>query len=460
MTTETILHKTDFHCQILGPTSCQLFDGQRLIAEIRDLRLQNVRFRPAGQILIGSEVPLPLYWQQYADHENPERNAGAHARLRVLAATPAKLSIECTSSTLSGSVASRYKLTLAHDPARGYRFRVAATLTVAAGKSWRVTRNPQHGELEFCTLWPQGVFSTKPNSVKSFQACAVVRSRETIKIPHHHLETSDKHNIGLQRSDRFLWLLETENPVVEMVSAREVKTGLCAYMWDAHFAYRFCDTDAEKLLHGPATMSAEFLLYSLERAEAERLLQKVVTPDAAEIEGVPIYLPGLNRFCHTLREFAGDESTIWPWATEAPPSQQVEFALDRHVGYDDQCSLRIVASENDCARWVATTLGPAFGQPPFRDAARHRLTAFVRAERLRGAASIGIRLHRSGRGSVFNLDDYETFWCTENLQNSEDWCELTVTTPPISPAPDRLHLLLQQNGAGTTWFDNVLYREV
>ena len=69
---------------------------------------------------------------------------------------------------------------------------------------------------------------------------------------------------------------------------------------------------------------------------------------------------------------------------------------------------------------------------------------------------VAIRLHRENRGSVFDIDNYEVFTSMHSLQGASEWSKLEVITPLISPAPDRLHILLIQEGKGTTWFDNVL----
>ena len=82
----------------------------------------------------------------------------------------------------------------------------------------------------------------------------------------------------------------------------------------------------------------------------------------------------------------------------------------------------------------------------------------VKTSKLRGKTMIAIRLHREGLGSVFDIQNYDTFTSGETLQGDTDWRMLKLVTPPISPAPDRLHLLLIQEGIGTTWFDNVLFK--
>jgi len=106
---------------------------------------------------------------------------------------------------------------------------------------------------------------------------------------------------------------------------------------------------------------------------------------------------------------------------------------------------------------MATTLGPAFGEPPFEPRKRYHLSAFVKSRDLVGTVRIGLRLHRAGIGDVFNLASYETYYGDDAATGTTDWKAIEVTTPEIDPPPDRMHLLLEMDGAGTCWFDDVIF---
>ena len=67
-----------------GPASGRVFADEEMIAEIRDLHLCNVRLHTGGRMLIGEEAPLPLYWRQYAHHEDPDRNAGSNGMIELI----------------------------------------------------------------------------------------------------------------------------------------------------------------------------------------------------------------------------------------------------------------------------------------------------------------------------------------------------------------------------------------
>ncbi|MCG3157667.1 MAG: hypothetical protein DKINENOH_04303 [bacterium] len=456
---ENMNDKPQFQFHQTGAASGVILDRGVQIAEIRDLQLCTVRFQNDGPLIIGEDVATPLFWWQYADHQNPERHCGYNGKLRLLQEEPERVTFVCEGTNASGSALSRYEIEVTYSAKhRSYVFRIAAQLTIPSGKHYLVTPNPSHGELEFCNFWPEGVFSNLAGKPKRYQACYVQNENGTLRIPHHHLETSDKHNIVMKKGTRFCWLLEDTNPVVEIISENEVCAGLCAYMWDAHFGYRICDDLQNKLLTANRTFSATFLLYAIDRQAATALTasaREVVTP---EINQIPIYVPGVNTFAHTLLDFREQQAELWPWSHECEGAEHhAEFVLDRERGIDDSCSLRIRNTEPGNSQWVATTLGPAFGQPAFREGARLRLTAYVRTEDLQNQTGIAIRLHRPGQGDLFKVSGYEVFPSQQTLRGTSGWQRLQVTTPPLSPAPDRVHLLLRQSGAGTSWFDNVLF---
>jgi hypothetical protein len=132
--------------------------------------------------------------------------------------------------------------------------------------------------------------------------------------------------------------------------------------------------------------------------------------------------------------------------------------VDRTQGVDDDRSLRIDGVAPVVARWQATTLGPAYRHPPFPDGARYRLEAFVRTVLTAGSAGIALRLHRDGSPGLFDVAGYEVFHSIQEISGASAWTRLVLLTPPISPAPDRLHILLELRGTGTCWFDNVHLR--
>lgn len=451
-------HSPAFRIERRDAAGATIYDGDSLVAEIRDLRLSDARFFPGGPVVIGAEVPLPLFWWQYQQHQKPENNAGSHAELEIVKVAPSRLLLRCYSANASRAVRSRTQVELTFDAARrSYCFDIDAWLDVMPGRSWLVRHNPAHGEVEFCNFWPAGSFSRDGRSAKRYQACFVARGDRVERIPHHHLESSDKHNVTLAPGDRFGWLVEDCNPVVEILTAApHLQAGLCAYMWDAHFGYRVCHNGENRRLANGEQFRVAFRLYALDRAAATDLTASAVERPAPEISQIPIYVAGTNTFASTIRDCAVPHDA-WPWEPETEEPRAAKLRIDNTTGYDDQHSVRIEHTTPARSCWKLTALGPAYGQPPFQDGDRFRLHAMVRSAGLQGEAWLAIRLHRQGWGDLFDLATYEIFASPVRVHGDAGWQEISVTTPAISPAPDRLHLLLWQQGVGTSWFDNVLF---
>jgi len=443
-----------------GDSSLVVRDGDEVIAEIRDLHLRNVRFRPGGRLLIGNEVPLPLFWEQYANHEDPERNAGSNGRLRIVHASPASVSVVCEGTTESSAVESVFETSFRSGGGdRRYEVEIRATMRIPEGRSWSVTPNPSHGEVEFCNIWPDGAFSSTMKKTMRYSACYVDRGTGVTKIPHHHLESQDKHNITLHTGDRMVWLLEDENLCVTLLSTGTVTAGICAYMWDAHLGYKACTDATAKALPAGSEYFAAYRLSALDAREGNRLMESSVLAAATELDATPVIVDGVHTFAETLWTVKRDPADVWPWETEVHTGDPgtVNFFVDRTRGWDDHASVCIDARRSAGAMWKATALGPAFRQQEFTAGERYRLSAYVNTELVSGAASLAIRVHRKGAPGVYDPTQYDVFRCSTGVTGTAGWTYLEVTTPPVRPVADRIHLLLEMHGSGKCWFDNVQF---
>jgi hypothetical protein len=448
-----------------GPAACRIWDGSELVAEILSLRLVFFRMRKGAEPMIGPVVPLPLYWQQYADHEHPERNMSSHAEIAAINATDDRAEVICRGATASRAARGEFRLAFVVTAGDAYELHVAAELVVSGGSGWLVTPNPHHGELEFCNLWPTGTFIPERLEEKRYRVCAIRNANGVALIRHHHVESSDKHNIVMRAGDEAAWLAEDENPMVHIESGGVTHAGLCAYMWDMHFAQRVCTgPDPVVLPHGFRT-EVRYKICSVPRSEAERWMHAASTVTASGLDAVPVYLRGVHTFKETFATVSPDRTDLWPWTFEVLDGKQggvddhpeVDGHLDTQTGFDDSASLRISAESGGKGQWVATTLGPAFGEPPFTEGKRYRLSARVRSQG--GRASIALAVHRADAPGLHDRRSYENFAAMATPSGRGAWAACVVETPAIVPAPDRIHLRLVHEGEGTSWFDNVLFEE-
>ncbi len=449
-----------FSFQAEGPAGGKIFLRGECVAEIRDLRLANLRCAPGGRILVGESVPLPLYWQQYANHEDPERNAGSEPQLRLLAEGE-ELKLLCEGNNRSRAMHSSCILGIREDPAAGrIAYDVDAELAIPEGAVWSVTPNPSHGEIGFCDLWPEGAFVTDRKARKFYSACIIQRAGRLTRLRHVHADTPARENIRLSAGDRFGWVLEDENPVVEILGTENISAGLCAYMWDAHFGLRAAGSEGIEL-RGPRTFRARYRLFSFTRGEAEAWMSAAIDAEEPELATMPLIEEGTNGFSRSMADAPSDAWWSWPWTVERMGGDRdaVRFARDSRIGRADRHSLRIECGEGGAGRWSATALGPAFGGGELIDGSRYRLAGHVRIDSLRAVARLAIRLHREGAEGLFDPSSYEIFY-SERAADPERWRRLEVVTPPINPPPDRLHLLLELTGSGCAWFDDVEWEQL
>lgn len=431
--------------------------GRVVIAEIRRLELINFKPGARAESLVGAEVGVPLYWRQYGNHQDPERSANSHRSLSGATTGPSWLRLCARGLTRSRRVESRYGVTLRVDVRGRITCTVEARLEILSSPGWLVTPHPDHGEVTFCTLWPTGVFSPAGRKPKRYQACLVQRGDATLRIEHHHLESRDKHNIQLGEGDRFAWGLEKSNPVITLGPGTMAEAGVCAYMWDAHFGVKLCRANRPMVLPPGKVLCAVYILGGAMAAELRlpfRRARRVV--DAVALH-TPMWTGGRHTFQKTFQSEPGNRNTAWPWQTAVNrgKADRVIFARDHQLGCGDRYSLSIESPSIVQACWQATTLGPAFGETAFSVGGRLRLRAMVRSRALHGAVRVLLRIHRTGQGSVFEGSSYELYPSEAVTVANQDWTELTVTTPRLRPAPDRVHVVLQLEGRGKVWFDDV-----
>jgi hypothetical protein len=436
--------------------------GRAVVAEVRRLELINYRPVRGAAPLVGEDAGVPLYWRQYGNHQGPERSANSHRRLTLLASGPGWLQLRATGRTRSKSIASVFIVTVQVDAQGRVALDMQARLEVLPGPGWLVTPHPDHGEVTFCTLWPAGVFAPDGRAPKRYQSCLAFRGTKVSRIEHHHLGSPDKHHIRLGDGDHFAWVLEDFNPVITLWAGPRVEAGVCAYMWDTHFGLKICRAGRPVTLRPGTVLTAGYSLTAASRAAMHRWVKQARLLSPGPAADTPVWTGGRHTFQETFRSAGIDRNTAWPWETAviSGRAQYAKWAHDLRTGCSDHFSLRIHhrAAVQSC--WRASTLGSAFGEPAFRRGGRLRVRAMVRTRDLRGEVSVVLRLHRTGRGSVFDAATYETHVSPVVRTVNQDWLELTVTTPAITPAPDRVHLLLQLNGKGTAWFDDVEFTRI
>ncbi|MDH7515854.1 MAG: hypothetical protein QHI48_08280 [Bacteroidota bacterium] len=437
--------------------SGRIFYGKAPLADVRDLTLCNVRFRPAAEPVIGCEVPVPLYWRQYHGHEDPERSAASFARIERAYEFKNAVFIRITSENASRCILSETTLVVLHHPLVWSVEYIVDTRLSVQEEGWVVTPHADHGDLEFLDLWPLGTFDASGTLPKRFTDCLVVKDATVVRIPHHHFETREKKRIPMRTGDMLVYVLEDVNPVVEVVAGEDIEAGICAYMWDVHFGVRVCRRREPRTVRPGETFRAAFRLFAIRRRDAAALLRYARhTPDPS-LASTPVYREGMQSFDEGPAK-PDAASPEWPWSFEGG-TESAEGTVDRLEAFGQGASLAVHHPIACTSRWVAHSIGPAFGGEPFADGTAYRLTAMALLRDFHGTACVAFRLHRQGAEGLHDTASYERYEGT-SAAKGKDWVPLYVETPPLSPPPDRLHLVLEAEGTGICRFDHVLFERI
>lgn len=463
------IYRPDFKYTKINDFDLIISDNGSEICAIKDIFLTNVILKPNGRIII-SEFPIPLFWWQYANHEDPERNAGFIENVDIRKMNR-NIFVNILSRNLSNSISSNYILKISYsNKFNSYLYSINAKIKVNKDCVWTVTHNPSNGEIEYLDFYPDGAFRKDPCLKKNYNCCVYENSEgNLIYLPHYHLELKKYSNLQFNQLSKFYYLLEDENPVIQLLNETHLGTeaSICSYMWDVHFGFRCCKDYSNRILTENDGFRAEFNIYSISKKQGIKILEKSTKFDSIELKNIPIYCSGINDFSKSVLDVPNKYNT-WPWQSEISNivlnfKNSATFLWDREVGFSDSNSLSIIIKNNNCGRWIFTALGPDFGNEDFPLNKKYKLSAKVKLWNSddKSFISIGLRIHFQNEGDIFNINKYEHYYSDKIFQSDEmidgEWNDCICMTNTISSKPDRVHLLLEFHGVGRCWFDDVLF---
>ncbi|MBC2594174.1 hypothetical protein H5P28_07855 [Ruficoccus amylovorans] len=224
---------------------------------------------------------------------------------------------------------------------------------------------------------------------------------------------------------------------------------LCWFYQDVHFLMRNAVPVRGSAKDFELRYKVRFIPQS--PAEASRLLdaaEELPWREQGEYQ-LPVFSND-NRFDELI---SGSVDTQWPWFANS-----WDCVRDDEVGYDDHYSVRIRSETPGLKAWYAAN---TWGYPRSLDkigGKRFRMTARVRTAGLTGRARLAVApgsqsdfwVHTSGK-----RDERVEWVGSEWLSGDNEWTELSVDFKVTGQAPA---LVLEQEGAGTTWFDNVVIK--
>lgn len=237
-----------------------------------------------------------------------------------------------------------------------------------------------------------------------------------------------------------------------------VSYGLCWYFFDVHVMLR----DGVPPRHSAEKLSLEFTLAfdPVEAPRSREIIAKAVELDwrTREEYKLPLFTRS-NRFDTLITDLPGEDTArqrIW-WASS------YECYRDDTIGYDDHFSVTIKRDKPSAmpAAWTASTWGYPFEATRIKNR-RFRFSAMVKTANCTGPARLGHASTASGdlfygtkltHNADGTMKTHGVAWeFSEQVTGTTDWRRVAMDIA----IHDNVNLMiLQQQGTGQSWFDNV-----
>ena len=257
-----------------------------------------------------------------------------------------------------------------------------------------------------------------------------------VAIPHHHYANSQKGGIALKRDGLFAAVYEPDgNPAIQLLDETAARTaiGICPWGYDIH-------------------MNTHFRLFRCPDDQARRLNAAAVAPpptpaDEAGLAEIPMYerVSSFEKGIAVGKPRAGDLDP-WGWVPQGEPGP----VWDRQSGRTGAHSLKIAKATPGLSSWHAMAEGQGYFTEPWTPCKGYEISVWAKTENVTGpGASIGACYH------VPNVPPAWPIACSARLAGSQGWTRLTLRVGPPPKDTSIMSLHLQQDGAGTTWFDDL-----
>ncbi|MFH1571045.1 MAG: hypothetical protein ABIL09_23835 [Gemmatimonadota bacterium] len=236
------------------------------------------------------------------------------------------------------------------------------------------------------------------------------------------------------------------NPAFEFVGDTGPRTGIsvCNWGYDIHIATRF----GREELYRP--MCSRFRVRLCPDAVVDDLMARAA-PVPPVVYGGFAELPLYERHTSFEKGQRLDQPTPgatdpWPWL---PAGEGAAWC--RTEGRSDSCSLKIARASAGPTEWVMNREGVGAWAEPWRAGSRFRVSVWARTE---GVCGRGACL--AVRWAVYNYPERYPYHCSQRLVGTHGWTRLEVELSGPAPADvSAISLILRQDGAGTTWFDDL-----
>ena len=268
-------------------------------------------------------------------------------------------------------------------------------------------------------------------------------------IPMNHYTTSHKSNIRLKPDGLFVALYEPDgNPAFQFMggTAKSSNIAICWWGYDVHFNRPVEPREMD------APIETHFRIFQCPDDRARELRDRAVMRPlgAGEMKGRAEY-PVYERTSSFTKGLRTDE--IWngpldpfPWDFTGDGA-----VWDKSVGRNDTYSMKIERAESGVTRWWTNRGdGQGYWMDPWTPCRGYKVNCWVRTENVTGnGAALALQYH------IPNEDQRYPIVTSRKLTGTNGWTkvEAEIGNPP--PEAGCLMIMLQQDGSGTSWFDDL-----
>jgi hypothetical protein len=241
------------------------------------------------------------------------------------------------------------------------------------------------------------------------------------------------------------------NPAFEFVGETAARTAVavCNWGYDIHINMRYSRDE----LYAPLCPHMRIRLCPDE--QVRQLMARAAPVPDVQLNGhseLPLY-ERRTSFEKGMKLNEPSPGTTDPWVWE-PQGQGLEWCKDS--GRSDSYSLKISKDTPVPASWSITREGDGAWSQKWTLTQGYRISAYIKTEEVQGRGAF-----LAVRWAVYNQPEYYPLICSQKLVGSHDWTRVEVEIQ--GPPPDYISsiaIILRQDGAGTTWFDDLEVIEV
>ncbi|MFC1528525.1 hypothetical protein ACFL5B_01305 [Candidatus Latescibacterota bacterium] len=270
-----------------------------------------------------------------------------------------------------------------------------------------------------------------------------------VSIPINHFTTSHKNAITLKPDGLFAAVYEKDgNPAIQFVgdTAKKSSISICWWGYDFHLGRKVTPDELYK------PILAHFRIFDCPDEKAHALAEqaKMLPLGPNEWGGIkeyPIYeRSGSFAKGMSLDSSYGGDIDPFPWQFTG------QGALwDRSFGRTDTYCLKIERKDNGFTRWQTFQGdGEGYYMEPWTFFTGYKVACYVKTESVTGRGStLAVQYH------LPNVAQKYPVYTARKVTGTNDWTRLEIEVGPPPPGTGCLMIMLQQDGSGTTWFDDL-----